>query len=131
MTLELKILGFSIVLGLVQIVLASQAASLQRGYMWTASARDEVVPALTGLAGRLHRALRNFIETFPLFAAAVLTAHVAGTHSWMTEWGAHLYFGARLIYVALYAAGVFLARSLVWNAATLGIVLILFALIWK
>ena len=87
-------------------------------------------PALTGLAGRLHRALRNFIETFPLFAAAVLTAHVAGTHSWMTEWGAQLYFGARLIYVALYAAGVFLARSLVWNAATLGIVLILFALIW-
>jgi len=77
MTLELKILSFSIVLGLVQIVLASQAASLQRGYMWTASARDEVGPALTGLAGRLHRALRNFVETFPLVAAAVLTAHGA------------------------------------------------------
>ena len=25
----------------------------------------------------------------------------------MTEWGTQLYFGARLIYVALYAAGVF------------------------
>jgi hypothetical protein len=87
MTLELKMLALSIVLGLVQIVLASHAASLQRGYVWTASSRDEAVPALTGVAGRLQRALQNFVETFPLFAAAVLTAHAAATHSWMTEWG--------------------------------------------
>lgn len=131
MTPELKMLGLSIVLGLAQIVFASHAASLQRGYMWTASARDEAVPALTGLAGRLNRALRNFIETFPLFAAAVLMAHIAGKHSWMTEWGAQLYFGARVAYVAVYAAGIFLVRSLVWNVATLGIVLILLALFWE
>ena len=130
MTLELKMLGLSIVLGLVQIVLASHAASLQRGYMWTASARDEAVPALTGLAGRLDRALRNFIETFPLFAAAVLIAHIVGKHGWMTEWGAQLYFWARVAYVACYAAGIFLVRSLVWNVATLGIILILLPLIW-
>jgi uncharacterized MAPEG superfamily protein len=73
MTLELKMLALSIVLGLVQIVLASHAASLQRGYVWTASSRDEAVPKLTGVAGRLERALHNFVETFPLFAAAVLT----------------------------------------------------------
>ena len=129
MTLELKIHGLSIVLGLAQIVLASHAASLQRGYMWTASARDEVVPALTGLAARLHRALRNFVETFPLFAAAVLTAHIAGKHSWMTEWGVQLYFWARVAYLAFYAAGVFLVRSLVWNVAALGIVLVLLSLL--
>ena len=51
MTLELKMLTFSIVLGLIQIVLASHAASLQRGYVWTASSRDEGVPPLTGVAG--------------------------------------------------------------------------------
>jgi uncharacterized MAPEG superfamily protein len=73
--------------------------------------------------------LRNFMETFPLFAAAVLMAHVAGRHSWMTEWGAQLYFWARLVYLGLYAAGVFLVRSLVWNLAVLGMVLILLALI--
>jgi uncharacterized MAPEG superfamily protein len=87
MTLELKLLALSIVLGLVQIVLASHAASLQRGYVWTAGSRDEAVPILTGVAGRLERALQNFVETFPLFAAAVLIAHVTATHSWMTEWG--------------------------------------------
>jgi uncharacterized MAPEG superfamily protein len=131
MTLEFKMLALSIVLGLTQIVLASHAASLQRGYMWTASARDEAVPTLTGLAGRLDRALRNFIETFPLFAAAVLMAQIAGKHGWMTELGAQLYFGARVAYVAFYAAGIFLVRSLVWNVATLGIVLLLLPLIWE
>ena len=129
MTLELKMLALSIVLGLVQIILASHAASLQRGYVWTASSRDEAVPKLTGVAGRLERALQNFVETFPLFAAAVLTAHVAATHSWMTEWGAQLYFWARVVYFFLYAAGIFLLRSLVWNVATLGIVLILLSLV--
>ena len=129
MTFELKVLALSIVLGLVQIVLAAQAANLQRGYVWGASSRDDAVPALTGVAGRLARALQNFVETFPLFAAGVLIAHVAATHSWMTEWGVQLYFWGRVIYLALYAAGVFLVRSLVWNIATLGIVLVLLSLV--
>src|SRR4051812_10676935 len=129
MTLELKFLALSIVLGLIQIVLASHAASLQRGYRWTASARDRIVPPLTGVAGRLERALRNFVETFPLFAAAVLIAHLAQTHSWVTEVGAQFYFYARAAYLVLYAAGVFLLRSLVWNVATLGIMLILLSLL--
>ncbi|RUW81240.1 MAG: hypothetical protein E5V52_03775 [Mesorhizobium sp.] len=130
MTLELKMLALSIVLGLLQIVLASHASSLQRGYVWTASSRTEPVPALTGVAGRLARALQNFVETFPLFVAAVLIAHVAGTHGWMTEWGVQLYFWGRVIYVAFYAWGIFLLRSLVWNVATFGIVLILLSLGW-
>jgi len=129
MTLELRILALSIVLGLVQIVLASHAASMQRGYVWTASSRDEAVPALTGVAGRLARALQNFVETFPLFAAGILTAHLAGAHGWMTEWGVQLYFWGRVTYLALYAAGVFLLRSLVWNVAALGIVLVLLSLV--
>ena len=87
------------------------------------------MPALTGVAGRLERALRNFVETFPLFAAAVLIAHVANTHGWMTEWGVQLYFGARVAYLVLYAAGVFLLRSLVWNVATLGIAMLLLSLV--
>ena len=129
MTFELKMLALSIVLGLVQIVLASHAASLQRGYVWTASSRDEPVPPLTGVAGRLQRALQNFVETFPLFAASVLIAHVAARHGWMTEWGVQFYFGGRVAHLALYSAGVFLLRSLAWNVATLGIILVLLSLV--
>ena len=69
MTLELKVLALNVILGLIQIVLASHTASLQRGYLWTASSRDEPAPPLTRVAGRLERALDNFAETFPLFAA--------------------------------------------------------------
>jgi uncharacterized MAPEG superfamily protein len=127
MTIELEMLALTIALGLVQIVLASQAASMQRGYRWTATRATS--PPLSGVPGRLHRALRNFIETFPLFAAAVLIAHVAGRNGELTYWGVQLYFWSRIAYVALYALGVYLARSLVWNIATLGIVLILLALV--
>ena len=69
------------------------------------------LPPLAGTAGRLDRAMRNFLETFPLFAAAVLIAALAGRHNWMTEWGAVLYFAARVAYVPLYAYGVRIVRS--------------------
>jgi len=127
-TVELKMLTLSVVLGIVQIVAASHAASLQRGYQWTASSRDEKVPPLQGVAGRLDRALRNFLETFPLFAAVVLAAHVTDTHNALTALGAQLYFWARLAYALLYAAGVPVVRSLVWNVATVGILLLVAAL---
>ena len=128
MTVELKMLTLSVVLGIVQIVAASHAASLQRGYQWTASSRDEKVPPLQGVAGRLDRALRNFLETFPLFAAVVLAAHVTDTHNALTALGSQLYFWARLAYALLYAAGVPVVRSLVWNVATVGILLLVAAL---
>ena len=123
-------LALSALLGIVQIVAASHSASLQRGYRYTASPRDDTVPPLRGLAGRLDRALRNFLETFPLFAAAVLLAHASGTHNAFTEWGARLYFWGRVAYVPLYALGVPLVRSLVWNVATVGIMLLLLAALW-
>ena len=122
-------LALAVVLGLVQIVAASHSASLQRGYRWTASPRDEPTPPLRGVAGRLDRALRNFLETFPLFAAVVLAAHVSETHNALTEWGARLYLWGRVAYVPLYVAGIPLVRSLVWNVATVGIMLFVVALL--
>lgn len=127
MTVELQLLAASICLGLVHIVLAAQAANVQRGLRWGGGPRDEALPPLSGVGGRLERAARNFLETFPLFTAAVLIADAADSHSWMTVGGAHLYFWARLIYLPAYASGIFLVRSLIWNVATIGIILILLA----
>jgi uncharacterized MAPEG superfamily protein len=45
MTVELKMLAFSVVLGLVQIVLSAQSKNLQHGYRWAARPRDEPPPA--------------------------------------------------------------------------------------
>ena len=117
------------VLGFVHIVASSHVKSLQRGYRWTASARDEQVPALTGMAGRLERALTNYLESFPLFAALVLVAHAAGVHSSLTIWGSFLFLGARVLYLALYALGIPLVRSLVWNVAAIGMLLFVIELV--
>ena len=127
MSFELAMLVAGCVLCLVQIVVASHAASLQRGYRWTAGPRDSDVPPLTGTAGRLERALRNFLETFPVFVAAVLLVRVLGREGALSEWGAGLYVSARVVYLLLYIAGVPLIRSLVWNVAFAGIVMLLLA----
>jgi uncharacterized MAPEG superfamily protein len=125
MTTELWLLVAAVLLGFAQIILQAQSMNMQRGYRWNAGPRDEVLPPLTGIAGRLNRALRNFFETFPLFAAAVLIAAVANIHNGLTLWGAWLYVLGRIVYVPLYAFGVRYVRSLVWNVAVLGIFLIL------
>lgn len=121
-------LGYSALLGLAQIILASHTASFQRGYRWSAGSREESVAPLTGAANRYARALGNFLETFPLFAALVLAAHVANREGALTFWGVQLYFWARLVYVPLY--GVRIVRSLVWNIAAAGIILVAIALLW-
>ena len=130
MTIELTMLALSVGLGFVHIVAASHSASFQRGYRWTASGRDEPVEPLHGVAGRLDRALRNFLETFPLFAAVVLAADSIDRHNALTALGAQLYFWGRVAYLPVYAAGIPLLRSVVWNVAAAGILFFLVALLW-
>lgn len=124
MTVELRMLMLSVVFGMAHIVLTAHSTSHQRGYRWTASSRDQVVPPLTGVSGRLERGLQNFLETLPFFIAAVLVANALDLHNAYTEWGALLYFWGRLVYLPLYAFGVRVVRSISWNVATLGIMLI-------
>jgi uncharacterized MAPEG superfamily protein len=130
MTIELTMLALSVALGLVQITLAASACTSQVGLPWAAGPRDAPRAPVTHVASRLERALGNFLETFPLFAAAVLIAHAVGRHDWMTVWGAQLYFWARVAYVPLYAFGVTYVRTLAWAVATFGIVLILLSLVF-
>ena len=125
MTTELWLLVAAVLLGFVQIVLQAQSMNMQRGYRWNAGPRDEILPPLTGVVGRLNRALRNFLETFPFFAAAVLITNSANIHNSLTLWGAWLYLLGRIVYLPLYAFGVRYVRSLAWNVAALGIFLIL------
>jgi uncharacterized MAPEG superfamily protein len=127
MTVEVNMLVWSVVLGLVQIAIAATFSTGQRGLGWAASARD-VSPPLTGVAGRLDRARANFLETFPLFVAVVFAAQLLQRHDAMTILGAQLYFWARLVYVPVYAAGIPYLRTLIWAVSIVGIVLLLGAL---
>src|SRR5690349_11647493 len=125
MTPELTALVVAALLGFAHIIAASHATSLQRGYRWTASARDEPVAPATGIAGRLQRANNNFTEAFAFFAAGILVVQVTGAASAATAWAAWTYVIARLAYLIAYASGVFLVRSLIWNVATFAIILLL------
>ena|SRR5689334_16543642 len=131
MTTELVLLLASVVFGIVQIIVVSHLQSRQRGYRWTAGSREQGVAPLIGLAGRAERALGNYLETFPFFAASNLVAAITNTHDWLTLWGAHFYFWGRIGYAMLYWANLPLARSLAWNVPTLGILMIVAGLIAK
>ena len=112
MTTELRLLVASVILGLVQLIVASHLISFQYGYRWTGGSRDEPVPPLRGLANRVDQATTNFLETFPFFATLVLAAHFTNHHGLLTRWGAHLYFWGRLGYFLASVVGYGLTRSI-------------------
>jgi uncharacterized MAPEG superfamily protein len=125
--IELKLLGVAIVIGLVQLAWAAVAARRQQNLKWAAGPRDTPMP-ITGVAARLDRAFRNFMETFPLFAAAVLAAVLTDKTGALTLWGAGLYVICRALYVPIYASGVPRVRSLVWMISLVGLILVVVAL---
>ena len=55
---ELKLLGFAVIIGLVQLAWAAIAAQPQRGRAWNVGPRDEPCP-LTGMAKLHHRAAKD------------------------------------------------------------------------
>jgi uncharacterized MAPEG superfamily protein len=130
MSVEMTALVLAVALGLLQLLVAARSGNSQRGIRWNVGARDEPPPPVRPLAGRLERAYRNFMETFPFFAAVVIAAALIGRHNWATVWGAQIYLAARILYVPLYAAGVPVVRTLVWVVATFSIILILVAILW-
>jgi uncharacterized MAPEG superfamily protein len=127
MTFELTILAAATFWGFVQLVAAAQAANMQYGLTWAASPRDAEMPPLRPIPGRIVRNFRNYMETFPFFAAAVLIAQAAGVHNALTFWGSIAYLGGRIVYTALYISGVPLIRSLFWNIASFGMLAVLIA----
>ena len=130
MTIELRFLAASIILGLVHLIADSHLISFQYGYRWTASSREQSVPPLHGLANRVDQAYTNFMETFPFFVALVLAAHLTDRHGALSLWGVHLYFWGRLGYVLAAATGYGMVRSVVFfNTALTGIILFLVALL--
>ena len=125
---ELKMLFYSAILGIIQLLIAASLATSQRGVKWNLSPRDEKQPELTGVAGRMDRAFKNFMETFPFFIAAILIVQITQMQSSASTYGAMIYFWARLIYVPLYAAGIPVVRTLVWSLAFIGIIMVMTAL---
>ena len=129
MTTELTMLAWTLVLALAQIFLTSALRTQETGLGYNLSARDGAAPPPSPLTARLQRAQANLFETLPLFAAAVLIAHVADRHSSQTVLGCELYLAARVLYVPLYAAGVPVLRTLVFGVSVWGLIMLLKAIL--
>ena len=128
LSIEIKMLLASSILGLIQLMLAASGNVMQRGLAWDLSARDKKMPDLTGVAGRLERAFKNFMETFPFFIAAIFLVQSTTLGNSLSATGAQVYFYSRVLYIPLYALGIPFVRSLVWTISMIGLLLVFSAL---
>ncbi len=104
-------------------LISTRAWSL-RGLQRSMGNRDQL-PEPAGLAGRAARTARNTLENFVLFAALALTAHASGATSPWVLFGAQVFVGARLVFIAVYYAGVPYLRTGVWLVSVVGLGLML------
>jgi uncharacterized MAPEG superfamily protein len=124
---ELKLLVAAVIVGLGQIVWAAAAGSGgDRDLAYLMGPRDEPRPVGV-VAARLGRALNNYLETFPLFAAALLACMAAGKLGPLTLWGSSLYVIGRALFVPIYAAGIPVLRTIVWAVILAGVVMVVVA----
>jgi uncharacterized MAPEG superfamily protein len=124
-SLEIRLLCWAVVLGLVQLVIATSMATTDRGLAWNLSSRDTAAAPVSTVTGRLLRAFHNFRETFVYFAVAVLVVTLLDKTSATSALGAQLYFWARVVYVPVYAAGIKGLRSAIWAVSIVGLVMVL------
>ena len=95
-------------------------SSLVRARAWTmpglvlAFGNRDDLPPLTPLTGRLDRAARNMMENFVFFAVAVVVAHARGIEGAALALPCAVFFWARVLYFAVYAAGVTYLRTAIW-----------------
>ena len=129
MTTELTLLAWTLVLALVHIGLASTMRTRETGLAFNVSARDGEAPPPGPATARVQRAQANLFETLPLFAAAVLIAHVAHREDASTLLGCQLYLAARVLYLPLYAFGVPVLRTVVWGVSLAGLIMVIKAIL--
>jgi uncharacterized MAPEG superfamily protein len=70
--------------------------------------------AQSGFRKRANAAQLNSFEAFPLFAAAVIVAHLAGAPQDRIDLLAVTFVIARLFYLGFYLADIHMLRSLAW-----------------
>ena len=129
MAIELKIAAFGALLLLVHIFAAVHLKTKQYGREWNVGARDEALPPLDPVAGRLARAQTNFLETFPIAIVALLGVVIADRTSQWTALGGWIWLGARLVYLPLYAKGVPVLRTVAFTISIAGLVMVLWPLL--
>ena len=125
MRIELIVLAWGCILALVHTFAAGQAKTKQYGTKWNMGPRDEALAPPQPVVGRLIRAQANFLETFPIMAAAVLVITAAGLSTRWTEIGSIVWIAARAAYLPVYAMGIPVLRSVLFLVSLVGLLMTL------
>ena len=125
---EMMLLVWTVLLTVVQAVVAVQGALMQVG-LATLMGNREGMPEIRGWGGRASRAHKNMIENLVLFAALVLIAAAADKTNAMTLLGAQIFFYARIGYAVVYIAGIPWLRTGVWAVSIVGLAMIFLQLV--
>lgn len=129
MPLEVTVLALAALLQGLQFAAFAIAANLQLGPAITMGPRD-VTPPLTGMAGRLQRALNNHFEGLILFTIAVVVVTLGSESTGLTRACAWIYLAARILYVPAYVFGLVPWRSAIWAAGFAATMLMILAAIF-
>ncbi|MCR9124567.1 MAG: MAPEG family protein [Rhodobacteraceae bacterium] len=111
---ETTILALYGLLVIVTLVLQATGAMSQLGLGYLISARDEK-RTVSGMSGRLDRALGNSVTAMALFAPAILLHVVGDSTSGQTRTLAMAFLLGRVVYLPAYVFGITGLRTLAWS----------------
>ena len=95
-------------------------ADARRGMPEALGNRDHQQP-YTLVGRRAMRALANMQEALPVFLALALLNMIAAPGAGLALTGAWVFLIARVVYVAVYLAGVPVVRTMCWLAGIIGL----------
>lgn len=121
-----------LVAALLPIVCAGLAKSGQMGRSRKDGGYDNADPRAwlakqTDWRARANAAQANSFEALPLFIGAVIIAHMMGAYQTRLDILAFLFVVLRMMYIMMYVSGMATLRSVVWGAAFLVNIAILFS----
>lgn len=122
---EITILVLYGFLVIVTLILQATGAMTQLGMGYLLSSRDEN-RTVSGIAGRLERALNNSITGMVLFAPAVLLIVVSESSTNQSVLACQVFLIARVVYLPAYAFKWVGVRSLAWTVGLLSTALLYF-----
>ncbi len=125
MPIELSYLSASVALFGIYLLGEVVTGNIQYSPKQLLGARDELPPYNAAL-GRAKRATQNMLEAMIMFAPLILIAHATDRFNDMTELGAGLFLGARILYAPCYWFGIPVLRTLAWFAGMVGTLIVLF-----
>lgn len=112
---ELSILALYGLLVMATILAQVTGAAGQLGMGYLLSSRDEG-RSVTGMTGRLERAMGNSVTALALFAAPVLILALRDSFTANSLLAAQVFLLARLVYLPAYGFGIVGARTAAWLA---------------